>query len=125
MTMSMMKDLDLMTLELEDDNDVEEVHCKNQESAQVGLYNLAGGFSTMAVSNDSSNTKKGFCIDVQLPYFLYSYIKKGHNCCSVHLGDASAKGNVVPKGCPRWNDAAVWNHDPSKIHDGGMPCASQ
>ena len=79
------EDLDPMTLELEDDNDVEEVHCKNQESAQVDLYNLAGSFSTMAVSNISSNTKKGLCIDVQLPNFLYSYIKKECNYCSVNF----------------------------------------
>ena len=40
------EDLDPMTLELEDDNNAEEVHCKNQESAQVGLDNLGRRFST-------------------------------------------------------------------------------
>ena len=72
-----------MTLELEDDDDnMEEAHQKNQESAQVGLEDHAGSFSTMAVSNVSSNTKKGFCMDVQLPYFLYNYVKDG---CNYHL----------------------------------------
>ena len=78
------EDPEPMTLELEDDNDnTEEAHHKNPQSAQVGLEDLTGSFSTMAVSNISSSAKKAFCMDVQLPYFLYNYIKDGFNYCSV------------------------------------------
>ena len=54
----------------------------------------------MAVSNISSSAKKAFCMDVQLPYFLYNYVKDGHNYCSV---DFLVMPMLMPKEmlCPK------------------------
>ena len=96
------EDPEPMTLALEGDNDdTEEAHHENPQSAQVGLEDLAGSFFTMAVSNISSSAKKACCMDVQLPYFLYNYVKDGHNYCSVDfLVMAMPREMVCPKVAP-------------------------
>ena len=71
------------------------------QSAQVGLKDLAGSLSTMAVSNIPSNAKKSFCKDVQLSYFLYNYVKDGHNYCLVDfLVMPMPKEMLCPKVAP-------------------------